>query len=354
MNFKDLKKQIYDDKKIEYLLLRLDCQYIHTEQHGEIYAAMLPSRFGSNNRRSVQVVNNEQLSAYIRSKGISGDIYAVVGYILYGISDFYQIKDKIFDIKNWICEELGYTDFGNFIGITPFDKNNCNSWLDDIKKDRLEYNEEELIRENEIIDESVLNKYANMPSYYFYKEGINYKTQWQFGVRFDPYSNRVVFPIHNQDGKLVGVKGRYVGPDLYTMEEIKYLYLEKCDKSLELYNLHRAIPYIEERGEVIIVEGAKTVMLLWQWGIRNCISTEGKSLSKTQIKKIKNLKCKITFAFDKDVSVEFIRSHCKHFTNRLVYAMIDIDNNLKDKDSPTDKGREVWDCLYENKIAIIS
>jgi DNA primase len=132
------------------------------------------------------------------------------------------------------------------------------------------------------------------------------------------------------------------------MDNAKYLYIYACDKSLELYNLDRALPYIKEKNEVIVVEGAKTVWLLAQWGCRNVVSIEGSSLTPVQAMLLKELDVDIVFAFDKDVEMENIMKVTRQIKSRLLTVIYDKDNLLGPKDSPTDKGRYVWTWLYRN------
>ena len=342
MDFQAVKKRIYAEQKIPTLLEALGCDHIHTEQGGELIVCQLPTRFHSDNRRSVQIRNTESLWGNIRSRGITGDIYSIIGYILYDLADFDSVKDKICDIKNWICNTLGYEeDMWN----GEMAARDWNSWLRPIQKSRPQDNYE---LENEVLDESVLHSYIPYPHMLWIKDGITAKTQVEFGVMYDMDSERIVYPAHNKHGQLIGVKGRYVGSDQRVAEAFKYLAVVPYAKSIELYNLHRALPYIKEEAHVIVVESAKSCMLLTQWGYRNCVSMEGKSLSPTQARLLKELRVPITFAWDKDVGVEEIKKQTQCFKNRLVYCAYDTKGLLSATDSPTDKGQEIWEKLFRS------
>lgn len=306
-----------------------------------LYTASLPESFGSDNKRTVQVKNTESLTSFIRSRNISGDIYNLIGYILYKIESPEELKENLYQIKCWLSNLFGYeldTDFDQ--------KPEYNSWLHAIKKKRKRTIDTS--KQNEILPESTLNDYINLPSYHFYQDGISLKTQHEFGIRFDLRTERVVIPVHNAHGQLISLKGRYIGQDDYIKDNMKYLYLHKCDKSIELFNLHRALPYIQQSNEVLIVEGEKTVMFLWQHGIRNVVALGGKSLSPVQAMLLRKLGVTITFIFDKDVDMSTILKQTSQIKNRIVNVVYDEDNLLEDHDSPTDQGFDVFQKLYNN------
>ncbi|MCD8501763.1 MAG: DEAD/DEAH box helicase [Bacillaceae bacterium] len=205
---------------------------------------------------------------------------------------------------------------------------------------------------NVVYDSYILDYFNVIPYKKWIDEGINYSTQLTFGVGIDVKSDRITFPIHNRDGKLIGIKGRYCGNNRHIEDNFKYLYLFPCNKSIEFFNYHRAISHIQDKNEVIIVEGAKTVMLLYQWGYRNCISIEGDSLSDEQIRILKELglSMKYIFAWDKDKSTEFIKQQIKLLYGRTKYCIYDKDDLLTGKNSPTDQGKDVWETLYDRHM----
>lgn len=344
-----IKKRIYDEERIEELLELLGCKGAHTEQRGMLYVAALPD---GANPRSVQVKNNESLNSSVRSRGIDGDIYDIVAYIIYGASSKNDSRDMLPKSKYWICSRMGYMEY-----IDEFYKETS----ENTEEESLNYNDWLLkiqikdIREpfqNRVIDSSEIDKYGVLPYNTWVEEGISYKTQIDFGIGIDVQSERVTFPIHDKEGNLIGVKGRYCGRDKKIEGRYKYLYLIPCNKSSEFFNLHRAMPYIQEEKEVIVVEGAKTVMLLYSWGYKNVISIEGDSLSDAQINLLKSmgLEIKYVFAWDKDKSMEHMKSEVQRLHGRMRYAMLDRKDFLEGKESPVDKGKGTWSFLYNNSL----
>lgn len=346
-DLQQIKKRIYEEEKIEELLELMNCDFVSTEQGGGLYTASLPN---GNNRRSVQIKNNKDLNSDIRSRGINGDIFTIVSYIVNEIEDKEDINKDLPRSKQWICEKLGYVEFiDDFYKETMYSYDEkpvpeYNSWLKRFQP------KENSVQENEVIDEEILNKYMLIPFYGWKKEGISIETQREFQVGIDVVSERIIFPIHNRYGEMIGVKGRYCGENEKIEDMYKYIYLESCNKSIEFFNFHRAYQHILSHREVIVVEGAKTVMLLYTWGYKNVISIEGDSMSDRQIDILKNLglDTKIVFAWDKDKDLEYVKKEVSRIHGRQRYAIADIKNYLDEKDSPTDKGEDIWEKLYKN------
>lgn len=345
----EIKERIYDEGMVEFLLEELDCQFVK-QVRNDRFEAGLPARFDSDNRRSVQIYNSESLNGAIRSKGISGDIFMIVAYILYEVEDFSGLMENLYQVKAWVCNALGWDEYlsnrDDFEEVV--ERVDPLAFLRPLQKKRKQSgnNSKKFNKENKVINENVMSRYFDYPHYTFVKDGISPATQRFFGVMFDRESERITYPMHNKDGELIGVKGRYVGKDQRVLDEMKYLFLYRCDKSIELWNLHRAISYIKEADEVIVFESAKSCMLAWQWGYRNVISIEGSELSPVQAMLLKQLEVNIVFALDKDMDYNHLLKISKQIKSRICKAIIDKEDLIGEKDSPVDKGKDIWNLLY--------
>jgi len=194
-----------------------------------------------------------------------------------------------------------------------------------------------------------------MPFHDWYMEGITVKTQIFFQIGFDLDEERVVIPIRNEKGELVNVKGRTLIPNYKELDIVKYKYLFHIKVKDFLFNLNNASDAISNQQEVIIFEGEKSVMKMWQYGYKNCIALGGSNISPYQIKKIKQLGMdkKIIFAFDKDKTSSEIMEEIKRFEvlhNRKIYVIFDRLNYLNNEDAPIDQGLDTWLHLYKNFI----
>lgn len=117
---------------------------------------------------------------------------------------------------------------------------------------------------------------------YFAERGLTPQTVELFGLGFcakGTMSGRMVIPIHNIGGQLIGYAGRLPGPP--TEDRPKYKLPTGFKKSAEVFNLDRAMT--EEQGlPLIVVEGFFDVMKLWQQGFHRVVSIMGSSLSAKQ------------------------------------------------------------------------
>lgn len=343
-----IKERIFEEGLIEKVLEELECEHIKCV--GTRWEAQLPELFGSKNKRSVQVYENSNLSAKIRNKGVSGDIYSIIGYILYQTTTFEELKDVIHQVKFWLCNALGWHEYLEIRDDFEEEKKDYLSFLRPIQKSRKQRTRMKnfLDKQNEVLSkEKVLNWYINLPHKNFLDDGIELKTQREFGVMFDQTTERVVFPIHNRDGELISVKGRYVGKDDYILDEIKYLYLYNFDKMIELYNLHRALPFIKETGEVVVFESEKSCMKAHQYGYKNTVAIMGSDLSPVQAHLLRQLDANIIFAYDNDVDLDYVKSQAKQIKTRKCFYIKDDLGLLGDKFAPVDGGKEIWKKIHE-------
>jgi DNA primase len=341
----EIKKQIFEEEKIETILELLGCWSIDTEQNGKLFVAGLPD---GDNSRSVQIKNTETLISHIRSKGVNGDIFDIVSYIIYEADSEEKRKEFLPKSKFWVCQQLDYQEYiDEFYKETsdkPEIKPKYNKWLSSL------HNKKKTIVANKVISPNELDRYGVIPYKNWIDQGIKFCTQKYFQVGIDVKTERITFPIHNKFGDPIGVKARYCGNDKGIEDRYKYLYLIPCNKSIEFFNYHRALPYIQSQKEVIIVEGAKTVMYLHQWGFKNAISIEGDIISDEQVNLLKELgiDIKYIFAWDKDKDVQFVYNEIHKLKGRMRFAIYDKDDLLSDKDSPCDKGKDTWTKLYND------
>lgn len=350
----NIKKKILEEERIEYLLNAMGCQLIKPRSNR--YEAQLPDKFDSNNQRAVQVYINENLTSRVRNMGLSSnlDIYGLVSFLVFDIHNESLHLKNLPKAKRWICETLGFSEFLAYNGSREPNKADPLQWLKDLKKKRNKKTLREF-SQNEMLPDSILNQYVMYPYYQYIKEGLEYQTQVDFQVGYDIQSERVVYPIHNQFGDIISIKGRTTDP-LYKDKGIyKFLYLYNFNKMIELYNWHRAIDYIHEKKEIIIFEGEKSCWLATQFGFSNCVAVGGDDLSDYQVKMIKDLgiEIKIMIALDKDKSVDDFKKQGKKFgQSRQVYALWDAHNLLSKelKQSPVDNGYETFLKLYKDSF----
>lgn len=338
-----------DEDKIVKLLSEIGCEYIKLEQRGSLITAQLPQKFYSENRRAVQVRINENMSSYIRNRGdFKGDIFNLISYIHFDKRGE-EIQKNLYNSKEFICNLFGWKNFLN--GSRNYkEKIDYTSPLKDIIKQKK--SRRDIIRTNDVLPESIMNMYyfydKPVPFKDWIEEGISYKTQIRYGVGFDLESKRVVFPIRNRFGKLVGVKGRTLDKN----DDTKYLYLYPCNNGYEWFNFYIALPYILSEKRVYILESEKSCMNLHSNGVYNSLGIGASDITLEQSNIIKNLglDIEIVLCYDKDKEIDEVRANAIKFDDRKVFGMVDTDNLLEGKQAPIDEGIEVWNKLVKNNI----
>lgn len=119
------------------------------------------------------------------------------------------------------------------------------------------------------------------------------------GKIYDRYRNRIMFPIHDRHGRIIGFGGRV----LDATQKPKYLNSPETvifQKSKELYGLHQILQQKKALDYVIIVEGYMDVIALAQHGIMNAVATLGTATSTYHIQLLAKYSKSLIFCFDGD------------------------------------------------------
>lgn len=119
----------------------------------------------------------------------------------------------------------------------------------------------------------------------------------------DVFQRRIMFPIHDLDGNVVGFTGRIYEDS----NQAKYINSKESNifkKGQILFNYHRAKQEIKRKKEVILVEGNMDAIRMYTSGIKNVVALMGTSLTNEQVEIIKGLRAKIILMFDNDSAGE--------------------------------------------------
>ena len=120
------------------------------------------------------------------------------------------------------------------------------------------------------------------------------------GRRYDAYRGRVIFPIHNISGRVIGFGGRVLKKTETAPKYINSPQNEIYDKSKTLYGIYFAKESIIKNDLCYLVEGYTDVTSLYQAGIRNAVASSGTSLTEEQIKLIRRFTENVTILYDGD------------------------------------------------------
>ena len=135
-------------------------------------------------------------------------------------------------------------------------------------------------------------------------EKVGFSIKRQNGEYYDRYHGRVMFPIHNLTGKVIGFGGRILQSDP-EKKLAKYQNSPESEiyqKKETLYGAYFAKAAIVNKDECILVEGYFDVLRMHQIGIENVVASSGTSLTMEQIRLIKRYTKNITMLYDGDAA----------------------------------------------------
>lgn len=198
-------------------------------------------------------------------------------------------------------------------------------------------------------------------------DGISAKTMDDFGILYSISQNKIVIPHYDANGRLVGIRGRALNN--WEVENIgKYapIRLErtwyKHPLSMNLYGLNITKDNIRERGVCYLVESEKAVMQMNDFSFPNCaVAVCGSSFNKYQLNILMKECCpsEIIICFDKEEepgkSKYFYKLYniCKKYCAYCKFSFIyDTEGLLDLKESPTDRGEEIFLQLLKRRVKV--
>lgn len=342
MQCSEIKEYIYKQNKIQDILEYLNCH--HIKETTEYFSFGMPD---GDNIKSTILYKTAYLPVTAYTKNIVdehgySDILSLVAYIRNNNNLAQNIK--------YLCDILNIDYYYDFTEDIPDSLKFTNWILQDNNKQEIE--EQTKLKP---INEHILSYYYPYPNKLFEDDGISLLTQREFEIGFDLRENVITIPIRDDIGTLVGVKARALEQNAVN----KYFYLEKCNKSHILYGFHKTYPFIKKQKQVIVVESEKSVMKLWQNGIKNSVAIACHTLSKTQTEILSRLMLdEIILCYDEDAyrnengvlsKSDYIKEVKKFIKQQKVSAMIDINKDILDsKQSPVDN-MDKFNLMYKQR-----
>ena len=229
--------------------------------------------------------------------------------------------------------------------------------------DKIEKNWEEQLP---VYNHHILECFTQQPRFLdvWMSEGIDYDVLVEFGVRFDMVRNRIVFPILDRNGRLVGIRVRnFNQEDLDSGRKYMPLWhneeLYNCPKMMVVYGYYQNKAVIKKLKEVIVFEAEKSVLKYGSCFTQNkSVAVGGSSFSQYHGIILKDAGVtKIVLAFDNDYSEDGDRYYglkkmikeAKKIQDMGFEVEIIYDweqEYLGNKDAPIDLGRSVYSKLY--------
>ncbi len=240
--------------------------------------------------------------------------------------------------QRYFSETMLQIDEGKSIGLGYFKERDLKD--DIISKFQLGYSLEE---KNSFTNTAIKNGYSPK---YLAKTGMSIlSNRYVEGSEikgsdlFDRYAGRVMFPIHDDGGRVVAFGGRSLTKDKKIAKYINSPETEIYNKSKILYGLWLGKKTIQEKDACYLVEGYMDVIAMHQAGIENVVASSGTSLTVDQIKSIHRFTKNIVVLYDGDEAGQKASS-------RAIPLLLEEGMNVKllqfpDNDDPDSFSRKV-------------
>ena len=173
----------------------------------------------------------------------------------------------------------------------------------------------------------------------------------------DIYSNRIMFPIWDTNGRVVGFSGRiFNGED--TSVYSKYINSRETPifkKGDLLYNYHRAKQSCRQKNSVVIVEGQLDLIRIYSVGITNIIATMGTAVTREHASLIKRIAKRAIICFDGDGAGEKATLSCGNELTRVGVdiGIVRLEDNLDPDEYIRKYGKERFESKLENPISFM-
>jgi DNA primase len=278
-------------------------RYVKLKRVGKYYSGLCP--FHKETKPSFYVSPEMQIFKCFGC-GVSGDVIKFLMQIenltyqqvLEKIKDEYGLeieisqKGKVFGEERKILE-INYSALKFFRG--ELKKN----------KEALEY----LLKRN--LSEKTINDFEigfspgnTLLRDYLYSQGYDYELIKKAGLldyqNFDRFQSRIIFPLRDEKGKLVGFTGRIFPENLPGPKYLNSPETLIFKKSEFLYGLYFAKEHILVQKKTILVEGQFDFLLSWQNNLKNIVAVSGSALTENHLRKLKKYSSNLVLAFDND------------------------------------------------------
>ena len=206
-----------------------------------------------------------------------------------------QTAESLFIINQFAQQfyehQLFATDTGKDIGLSYLKQRGFKEEI--IRKFGLGYAPDK----NNLFTSEAINKQYNTEL--LVKSGLVVSRNNQF---VDNYRDRIIFPVHNNSGKIIGFGARLIKSNDKAPKYINTPENELYIKSKIVYGIYHARQAIDKGDECLLVEGYTDVISLHQAGIENVVASGGTSLTQDQLRLIKKYTKNLTIIYDGDAA----------------------------------------------------
>ncbi len=340
-------------------------EYLPIEQKGKNYFAICP--FHDDHNPSMSISPEKQIYTCFVC-GASGNVFNfVMNYERISFSEaVFKVAKKagislnMKDIIKPSIKENKYDNFYKMFDIT------CKYYQNNIKtiygKDANAYLKKRNIN-NDVIKEFEigLSFNDNNVSKLLKSKGFSMNDVIDIGLcgkkedfTYDIFRNRIMFPLHDTSGNVVGFSGR-----IYNGEnESKYVNSKESvifKKGKMLYNYKRAMNHVRDEKQIIIVEGFMDVIRLWTIGIKNVVATMGTAITKEHADLIRRLSKNVVLCFDGDKAGEKATISAVEELEKIdiIPKIIRLEDNLDPDEYVIKKGKEGFLNHLKNAMSLL-
>lgn len=299
----ELKRYIFENDKIEFVLENLGCHNIRYDDWNDYYSAAFPD---GDNPMGINISNNEWLNYWSWSRNVSHsdrkDLISLVEYIK--SCSFVNAVKYLHDILGLKYDPTARREKKKEKKFDPLAV-----FTDVLKSTRKK------VSNMPTLDEEELDEYIPILHIDWFREGIMPWTREKFGLAYSYKRKRVVIPHRYWlTGKLIGMNMRTTVDNYEEFGISKYMLTKGYDKSNNLYGYWENHDEIDKLGYCVLYEGEKSVLKRDSILDSSGLALSGKFCSEEQRRIILSLNIKeIVVALDNDVDINEIRHVCEKF-----------------------------------------
>ena len=347
IDYKGIIEQL-DIEKIKDLLDQMDVPYQEKESYLVMPTVCHNEDADEASWKLYYYKNNHIFYCYTNCQSMS---------IFKFLKNYYETRNQDFDWYEDIYKVI--LDCSNYKQIDSFAPKKYKS-----KKNRYVYKE---IPKLQTYPNGILDCFMKFYPPEWLNDGISEQTMDKFNIRYSTIHNKIIIPHYNINNELVGIRGRALNE--WEIENIgKYMPVQIEGKwyshplSLNLYGLNFTKNNIKKNRICYIFESEKSVMQCDGFQMDNCAAAVcGSQLNKWQVK-ILIKEChpqEIVVCFDKEeqppdeLYFNKLYKLCSKYKNYANFSFIyDREKLLEMKDSPSDKGEEIFRRLLNKRVRI--
>ncbi|MCI0920620.1 DNA primase [Sphingobacterium rhinopitheci] len=253
-------------------------------------------------------------------------------------------RESLYVLSQWAGKffknHLWESDLGKSIGLSYFKERGYRE--DIIKKFELGYSPDQWTA---LVDEANKNGFADS-----YLTEIGLAIARDDKSLYDRFRGRVIFPIQNLTGRIIGFGGRTLKTEKSVPKYVNSPESEIYHKSDVLYGLNHAKKAIADHDLCYLVEGYADVIAMHQAGVENVVSSSGTSLTTGQIKLISRFTKNVVILYDGDAAG--IKASLRG-TDMLLEEGLNVKVLLfPDGNDPDSYIREVGSTAFKDYIAL--